>query len=498
MDILLECGNLGTFAPIMSEAAEQSPLPVLVELYHTSTGHAVDAIEPLAQDGSTRRYWRLRGSDGGSLVGCYGREKRENEAFVYLSQLLSGVGVNVPRVTGVAADGLEYLQTDLGNKSLYDLIAEHGAGSPDVKTLVDATMAELAKAHWCTVGKVDFSRCYPRAAMDARSVMWDLNYFKYCFLKPLGVVVDEELLQNDFDSLCAMLSSDGGDVLMLRDFQSRNIMVHDGKPWIIDFQGARRGPAAYDVASFAWQSRAGFSDAMRGYIAESYKRHAMQYELFDSREFDTRYPLCVLVRLLQVLGAYGLRGLIERKSKFITPLPKSVALLKEVIDANDWRQLPYLSALLRDMCEMPQLQPQADRSELVVEVSSFSYKKGVPVDNSGNGGGFVFDCRAVHNPGRYDRYKPLTGLDKPVIEFLESTPEMGEFLESAYALVDHSVERYLQRGFTHLCAHFGCTGGRHRSVYSAQHLAQHLSDKYGVEVHLSHREQGIDQIFPKR
>ena len=204
------------------------------------------------------------------------------------------------------------------------------------------------------------------------------------------------------------------------------------------------------------------------------------------------------MRLLQVLGAYGFRGLVERKSKFITPIPQAVAMLKDLLRDYKPANIPYLSGLLEEFVRLPQLQPLEQRNHLVVEISSFSYKKGVPLDNSGNGGGFVFDCRAVHNPGRYDRYKHLTGLDAEVIEFLEENGEITDFLNNVYSLVDHAVERYMQRGFTHLCAHFGCTGGRHRSVYSAQHLAEHLSGKYGVEVRLTHREQGITQIFEQQ
>lgn len=480
----------------MSDTIIENPLSGLLNLYKKTTGREVAVAESLGQEGSSRRYWRLHDAEGHSLIGCHGTDAKENEAFVYLADILNRAGVNVPKV--LAVEGLEYLQTDLGSVSLYDMIAGEGCDSPVVWDNIETSMRELAKVHWFASDMVNFDKCFPRASMDARSVMWDLNYFKYCFLKPLGVAFDEDELQNDFDSLCSQLCTVGQNVLMLRDFQSRNIMIDSRVPWIIDFQGARRGSAAYDVASFAWQARAGFSPEMRMRIVDSYICQASAYDGFDEDAFRRSYPLYVLMRLLQVLGAYGFRGLIERKSKFITPLPKAVGLVKELLDAVSLPQMPYLTHLLLHVCGMPQVQIAEERKRLIVEVSSFSYKKGVPVDNSGNGGGFVFDCRGVHNPGRYERYKPLTGLDQPVIEFLESIPEMSEFLAHVYSLVDHSVERYLERGFTHLCAHFGCTGGRHRSVYSAQHLAQHLSDKYGVEVHLFHREQGITRLFPER
>lgn len=471
---------------------------VLCGLFRQATGFEPIAVLPIGQQGSSRRYWRLQTADGCSLVGCVGTDRKENDAFVYLSGLLHGAGINVPEVLAVSDSRMEYLQSDLGSQSLYDIIAAQGSDTLEVDRLADACMAQLAKAHYLLLDKVDFSRCFPRAAMDARSVMWDLNYFKYCFLKTVGIQFDEELLQNDFEALAFMIEDECHGVLMLRDFQSRNIMVQDSVPWIIDFQGARRGPAAYDVASFAWQARVGFSAASRRSIMESYIRHAANYEAFDERYFRRGYPLCVLVRLLQVLGAYGFRGLVERKSKFITPIPQAVVMLKDLLRDYKPANISYLGGLLEELVRLPQLQPLEQRNHLVVEISSFSYKKGVPLDNSGNGGGFVFDCRAVHNPGRYDRYKHLTGLDAEVIEFLEENGEITDFLNNVYSLVDHAVERYMQRGFTHLCAHFGCTGGRHRSVYSAQHLAEHLSGKYGVEVRLTHREQCITQIFEQQ
>ena len=133
--------------------------------------------------------------------------------------------------------------------------------------------------------------------------------------------------------------------------------------------------------------------------------------------------------------------------------------------------------------------------QLTVKVISFSYRRGIPEDNSGNGGGYVFDCRYVHNPGRYDEYKPLTGLDQPVIDFLEKDGEITEFLTNIYALTDAHVKRYIERGFTNLMICFGCTGGQHRSVYSAQHTAEHIHKKFGVRVELIHREQNVEQTL---
>lgn len=130
-------------------------------------------------------------------------------------------------------------------------------------------------------------------------------------------------------------------------------------------------------------------------------------------------------------------------------------------------------------------------STLEITIYSFSYRKDLPKDPSGNGGGYVFDCRAIHNPGRYDEYKPLTGLDKPVIDFLEKDGEITGFLGHIYPLADQHIMRYQERGFSYLMFSFGCTGGQHRSVYAAQHLADYIAEKYKVKVILHHREQNI-------
>lgn len=326
--------------------------------------------------------------------------------------------------------------------------------------------------------------------------MWDLNYFKYCFLKPSGITFDESALEDDFRRLSADLTDGDAVAFMYRDFQSRNVMVHDGQPWFIDFQGGRRGPYLYDVASFLWQARAGFSDELRSELVGEYVDSLSRYITVDETQLRQRLELFVLFRTLQVLGAYGFRGYFERKRHFIDSIPPAIANLRPLI-AKFGDRYDSLCDALRRLTELPAYN-QSDKPGLTVRVYSFSYKKGIPEDPSGNGGGFVFDCRAIHNPGRYDRYKQLSGLDRPVIEFLEHDGEILAFLDHCYALVDASVQRYLSRGFTDLSVSFGCTGGQHRSVYSAQHMAEHLSEKFGVRVELEHREQRIKRTFEPR
>ena len=281
---------------------------------------------------------------------------------------------------------------------------------------------------------------------------------------------------------------------MYRDFQSRNVMIKDGKPWFIDFQGGRKGPFYYDVASFLWQAKANFPDSLRKEFVADYIDALRKYQPVDADEFNAQLRHFVLFRTLQVLGAYGFRGYFEKKPHFMQSVPFAIDNLRQLLN-TPYLEYPYLTKILNELVNMKQFTDELEKHTLTVKVMSFAYKKGIPNDTTGNGGGFTFDCRAINNPGKYDRYKPYTGLDAKVIEFLEKESEVGTFLDHAYALVDASVKRYMERGFTNLMVCFGCTGGQHRSVYCAQHMAEHINQKFNVKVELIHREQNIEQIF---
>ena len=327
--------------------------------------------------------------------------------------------------------------------------------------------------------------------------MWDLNYFKYCFLKATGLEFQENLLEDDFERMADTLLQIEPQVFMYRDFQSRNIMIREGKPYFIDFQGGRKGPFYYDVASFLWQAKANYPDSLRQELLDEYLDALRPYHTMDKEQFLTTLRHFVLFRTLQVLGAYGFRGYFEKKAHFIQSVPYAIENLRQLLE-TDFPEYPYLCLMLRKLTELPQFASIRNRRKLTVRVMSFSYKKGIPEDPSGNGGGYVFDCRAVHNPGKYEQYKQLTGRDKPVIDFLEQDGEILQFLEHVDALADAHVQRFLERGFTNLSICFGCTGGQHRSVYSAEHVAHHLNEKFGVRIHLIHCEQHIEQILEPR
>ncbi len=505
----------------------------LTQLYTAWRGEAPARVERLAGAGSNRQYYRMADAAGQTVVGVVGTSREENHAFVYLDRHFVRRKLPVPRVLAVSADEMCYLQTDLGERSLFDAIrgGREAGGRYNVaeRELLLRTIRELPNIQMRGARGLDWSQCYPQPEMDEDSVLFDLNYFKYCFLKPTELDFHELKLEAAFRRLAKDLTSEPAESFLYRDFQARNVMLDaEGQPFFIDFQGGRRGPVYYDLASFLWQASAKYPFKLRRELVAAYYESLKQYtEVPSVRHFAERLSLFVLFRTLQVLGAYGFRGYFEHKQHFIDSIPPAIDNLRDLLRLrDDVLPYPYLRDLLRRLTELPQFAPVAPtvhsrtdgyrttdrdiypahpqdgpatfskydgKGPLLVTVYSFSYRRGIPDDPSGNGGGYVFDCRSTHNPGRYEPYKQLTGLDEPVIRFLEDDGEILEFLDHVYALADKHVARYLQRGFTHLMFCFGCTGGQHRSVYSAQHLAEHVHKRFGVEVHVVHREQGIEQ-----
>ena len=536
----------------------------LLELYRGWRGALPVSTEKLPGAGSNRAYYRLTDADGRSVVGCIGTSRDENHAFVYLARHFTKRKLPVPEILAVSDDELRYLQTDLGTVSLFDAIrgGREAGGRYTLKEqeLLRRTIRALPDIQFRGARGLDFSHCYPQPSFDVDGVLFDLNYFKYCFLKATELDFHELKLEADFRLLAKDLTAEPSESFLYRDFQARNVMLSatgsdressmvpavGASPYFIDFQGGRRGPFYYDLASFLWQASARYSERLRRELIDEYYAAAQQFAEMPKRDhFDRRLRLFVFFRTLQVLGAYGFRGYFEQKRHFIESIPPAIQNLREMLSPETsvlWTgtgadptsfpfPYPYLTDLLRRLTELPQFarieqaaQNRADgykttdnnpynahpkdgpatfskydgSGPLVVRVFSFSYRKGIPEDESGNGGGYVFDCRSTHNPGRYEPYKQLTGLDEPVIRFLEDDGEILTFLDSVYRLADAHVERYIQRGFTSLMFAFGCTGGQHRSVYSAQHLAEHINQKYGVEVHVCHREQGITTTLPRR
>lgn len=460
---------------------------------------------PVAGAGSSRRYYRLTERDSGrTLIGTAGDSPEENEAFVDLAAALSAAGVPTPRVVAVSADSLVYLQTDAGRRSLYDLIAadrrEAGTLSDAVRQTCRRVASELPRWQFAAAAAVDWSQCRPVAEASRQVSSWDLNYFKYEFLMVSGAVFDQTRLDADFARLLDELDAPDIPVaFQFRDFQSRNLMAaDDGTLTVIDFQAGRRGNAVYDLVSFAGQTRAGFSDEMQRELADAYFESLQSFCPLTRERFDEIVRTTWIFRRLQTLGAYGFRGLVEGKPAFVTPITDTLDALRA--DSTLRELCPEIAAALDSAARSPRIASLRKKSvaagkpgRLTIGVTSFSYKKGYPDDPSGNGGGFVFDCRGMENPGRYERYRLLTGRDDAVISFLDSCGEIGPFVLSAQAVVKPTVENYIKRGFSHLEIAFGCTGGQHRSLRSADLMARWLVETYDVDVVLRHREQGIEE-----
>ena len=478
----------------------------LYKLFIQKYGVSPESMEPITGSASPRRYFRMSAGQD-SCVGVLGVDSAENQAFISISCHFRNRGLPVPEVYAVSEDKKAYIQEDLGGDVLFDKYVKSGLNGEDrtqVEDLLCRTMELLVKIQFDGATGLDFNICYPQPSFDKRMVLFDLNYFKYCFLKATGLEFNEMLLQDDFESLADELTGCGLPVagkatdvstFLYRDFQARNVMVRDGQPYFIDFQGGRRGPIYYDVASFIWHARADYDPQLRSRMLDAYLSALSEYIDVDRDIFIGNLRLFRLYRYLQVLGAYGFRGWTEHKAAFVVSIPEAMKTLGELIE-KPFDNYPYLDAVLRQMIALERFTPQPRQNGLTVTIYSFSFKKGVPYDPSGNGGGYVFDCRSIHNPGRYEQYKKLTGRDEEVVRFLEDDGEVFGFLEHVYGVVDPHVDTYFGRGFTDLMVSFGCTGGQHRSVYCAESLARHIVQKYPhVRVRLIHREQNITETF---
>ena len=468
----------------------------LASLFQQTTAAPPQQVVEIAASGSHRRYYRLSGG-GKTLIGVIGTSKEENRAFVVLSRHFRDKGLHVPRILAESEDGYRYLQEDLGDDILFNLVSkgrESGMYSDEEVRLLKRTVAELPRLQILGGEGLDWSVCFPQERFDARMIDFDLNYFKYCFLKATGVEFNEVWLQDDFERFKADLLSEDEDTFLYRDFQARNVMIRDGEPWFIDYQGGRRGPVYYDVASFVWQARSRFPEALKQELIQTYLDALRQFRPVNETQFRERLRLFVLFRTLQVLGAYGFRGYFEKKPHFISSVPYALQNLRILLQ-TPFSRYPYLNQVLRELSVKPELNTLQDDRRLEVQIYSFAFKKGIPADTSGNGGGYVFDCRSVNNPGKYEYYRQFNGTDPEVIKFLEDDGEIITFLDSVYALVDAHVQRFIERKFTHLQVCFGCTGGQHRSVYCAEHLARHLVDKFQIKLKLCHRELNIEKMF---
>ncbi|CAN5781099.1 RNase adapter RapZ [soil metagenome] len=470
----------------------------LARLFTEHFGTPPATVLPLEGDGSNRKMFRLIGSDYQTVIGVVGPDYEENHAFLSFSRAFRNANLPVPEIYRADEEAGMYLEEDLGDTTLFDALSaarkrDGGDFPPSMLPVYRRVVEELPRFQIEGGRVVDYSTAYPRAEFDRQSILWDLNYFKYHFLKLASIPFNEARLEKDFKRFTSfLLAADRGHFLY-RDFQSRNVMLRDGEPWFIDYQGGRKGALQYDIASLLYDAKAALPMPVRELLLNHYLDALERYMPVDRERFRTYYRGYVLVRIMQAMGAYGYRGFFERKIRFLQSVPPAIDNIEALLsDGGMPAELPELEAVFAKICGSSSLRQRPGRPQpgLTLYVGSFSYKHGYPDDTSGHGGGFVFDLRALHNPGRYSEYVELSGCHEPVISFLESVPEVEDYWLHVRGLIDGQVETYLTRGFTSLSIYFGCTGGQHRSVYFAERLQRHIQSHFPeVHLNLEHREE---------
>lgn len=463
----------------------------LIQFFTDWSGHKVSHIDRLPKSGSDREYYRITSEDK-TYIGVYNPDRKENEAFISFTRHFLSHGLAVPELLAEDLDNNMYLLQDLGNTTLFKRIQqeqENEPFSPALEKLYRNVIERLPEFQVKAGNNLDFSRCYPRDSFDRQSMQWDLNYFKYYFIKLAGIPFDEQSLENDFNALTSFLMEAGHDYFMYRDFQSRNIMLQGDQIFFIDYQGGRKGALQYDIASLLFDAKANLPNDVRDQLLGYYLEILKRYIPVDQKVFKEYYTGFVLIRIMQAMGAYGFRGFFEKKKHFLASIPYAQDNLRYVLDTYTLPvDLPALKPLLFTISKSERLRKLA-KVKLKVAINSFSFKRGIPMDESGHGGGHVFDCRVLPNPGRLDEYRWLTGMDQEVIDFLREKPEVIQFFNACAAICSQSVRNYQDRQFANLSVNFGCTGGQHRSVYMAERMAHYLRTNYDVDVVLRHREQ---------
>jgi aminoglycoside/choline kinase family phosphotransferase len=469
-------------------------MDVLERLFEQRFQTAPQSIAPVQGQlgGSGRAILRLS-SASRTAIGIVNPVREENVAFLEFSRHFRRHGLPVPEIYAESLDEGAYLEEDLGNTTLYEFLGQHRKGDTISSEVVEAyrkVVTALPRFQVEAGRDLNYKVCYPRASFDRQSIAWDLNYFKYYFLRLAGIPFNEQALEDDFGRLTRFLLTADHDYFLYRDFQSRNIMLRDGDPWFLDYQGGRRGALHYDIASLLFDGKADLPPEIRQQLLDHYLDALRNHIPVEREAFLHHYYAYVYVRIFQALGAYGFRGFYERKAHFLQSVPYALKNLRWLACHVQLPiALPTLMEAVHGMLASQILQSLAvTASELTVRICSFSFHREPPADPSGNGGGFIFDARSLPNPGREERFRSLTGKDAPVIDYLMQQESVHRFLASAESLVDASVSAYLQRGFNHLMVSFGCTGGQHRSVFLAEQLAKHLRSRSGLQVEVRHIE----------
>jgi aminoglycoside/choline kinase family phosphotransferase len=467
-------------------------MDVLNKLFALHFRASAERVRPLQVElgGSGRKIIRLANGSF-SAIGILYDGREENIAFLEFSRHFRRHGLPVPEIYAEDLSHGAYLEEDLGDTTLFEFLSQHRTGenlAPEAIEAYRQVVAVLPRFQIEAGRDLNYKVCYPRASFDRLSIAWDLNYFKYYFLRPAGIPFSEQALEDDFVRLTKFLLGAERHYFLYRDFQSRNVMWRDGHPYFVDYQGGRRGALQYDIASLLYDGKADLPPELRRQLLDHYLKTLAGFIELDREVFMQRYYAYVYVRIMQALGAYGFRGFYERKAHFLQSVPYALKNLRWLLHNVQLPvALPTLMGAFQAMLGAENLRGLASETEnLTVRIFSFSFHQGQPLDGSGNGGGFVFDARSLPNPGREERFKPLTGKDAPVIDYLNQQKSVHQYIARAVSLVDSAVSNYQQRGFKSLMASFGCTGGQHRSVFMAEQLAKHLRGTAGVEVVVRH------------
>ena len=469
-------------------------MQILKTLFEQHFHAPAEQVQPLRSGlgASGRLLLRLHNA-GHSAVGVVYDVREENVAFLEFTRHFRRYGLPVPEIYGQALNEGAYLEEDLGDTTLFEFLSIHRSGAildDEAIAAYRKVVAVLPRFQVEAARDLNYKVCYPRASFDRQSIAWDLNYFKYYFLQLTGIPFNEQALETDFTRLTGFLLSARRDFFLYRDFQSRNVMIFNGEPYFLDYQGGRHGALQYDIASLLFDAKADLPPDFRQQMLDEYLVELGKLIEIDREEFLRHYYAYVFIRIMQALGAYGFRGFYERKSHFLQSVPYALKNVRWLLHNVELPiAVPALMETFRAMLNSNKLHSHTTEPEkLTVRIFSFSYHRGVPQDDSGHGGGFVFDARGLPNPGREQRFKSLTGRDAEVIAYLEGHDDVRNFLANVNSLVDATVNNYQQRGFKRLMVSFGCTGGQHRSVYLAEQLAKHLRERRDVDVILRHRE----------
>jgi len=463
----------------------------LEKLFENHFNEPVIKMYLMPQSGSYRKYYRIYGKNN-TVIGTYNNDKDENTAFITFSKHFESQNLPVPHIFAEDLSENIYLQNDLGNKTLYDYVKQENKKGEFSDNLINKYKEVLKKLIDFQINgakNLDWEKCYPRKSFDKQSITWDLNYFKYYMLKISKTIFNEQLLENDFNTFANFLTSADSNYFLYRDFQSRNIMIKDDEIYFIDYQGGRQGAFYYDLASLLYDAKANIPEQIRDQLVDYYFKELQTYIKISKTEFFKYYYSFAIIRILQAFGAYGLRGIIEKKLHFLQSIPLAINNLKYILEnKNIEANIPELKKALLDFVNNSEFSKENKESNnLTINIKSFSFiKNGYPKDESGNGGGFVFDCRFLPNPGREDKYKFLSGKYSSVIKYLDASVEVETFIANTFILLKEAINNYIERGFTNLSISFGCTGGQHRSVYSAERIKNLIAENYNVNIKIEH------------